>query len=246
MQVESISSEGKNVIRHYANIRFTDDKLVRCPYYRNPRSGERKWGLIVFSGKGSPSDIEEELQMITKLEGIDPISATEKEIVTLMRKYRLGIDCAGFVFHVLNADCQKKKNKSLLKMLKPHSSLASRHLAWYFRPLTQVSVRLLTSHKNAREIKESEIRPGDIIAFFAEIDHVLVITDVTRENEIVTEIKYAHAAYEKDKGTIKEGTARYTEEQTFIRAKLTETPDTGRVVTDGRNTPHFFRLKYLT
>ena len=101
--INSLPKSAQNVIDAYWNLKVSEGKHVRCPYFRNPRSGRDRWGLTAYSGKGSPQEIEDELRIIEKLENVDFSGMQESEIRDIMRKRKLGIECSGFIVRVLDA-----------------------------------------------------------------------------------------------------------------------------------------------
>ena len=64
MTTESLPQSALGVIENYCKLKAADNKYIRCPYFRNPISGRNKWKLTVYSGKGSPQEIETELKIL--------------------------------------------------------------------------------------------------------------------------------------------------------------------------------------
>jgi len=75
------------VVHEYEYLKVKEGKTVRCPYFRNPRSGKDRWGLNAFSGKGSPEEIEYEMPMIEKLERKDFLKMREVSIFWLHQNH---------------------------------------------------------------------------------------------------------------------------------------------------------------
>src|SRR3989338_8580226 len=111
MEQKQIPLAAERVIQGYLRIPAGKDKTVRCPYYRNPRSGRERWGLNAYSGKGSPQEIADEMRNTEKLEGKDFSQMEERDIQEAMKKRKLGIDCSGFIAHVFDAWVKEKKRK---------------------------------------------------------------------------------------------------------------------------------------
>src|SRR3989339_810259 len=130
----TIPETAQRVIHEYEYLRVKEGKTVRCPYFRNPRSGKDRWGLNAFSGKGSPEEIEYEMPMIEKLERKDFLKMREEEIRDIMRKWKLGIECSGFLSHVLDAWVHNTTKKRIFQVLRfPSQSLWAK-LASFLRP----------------------------------------------------------------------------------------------------------------
>src|SRR3990167_11032347 len=115
---EYIPEEAQAIIESYKRLRIRDDKTVRCPYYRNPRSGRERWGLNAYSGKGSPDEIEQELRIIEKLEGKEFDKLPEEMIRDIMQKRHLGVECSGFLAHILDAWTNETRGKRIYQLLK--------------------------------------------------------------------------------------------------------------------------------
>ncbi len=246
IKVDTMPQVGIDVIRGYEHLQVAPNVFVRCPYYRNPSSGVKKWGLSVFSGKGSPQDIEEELKIIEKLEGVTFGVMSPEDVEFVMRKYRLGVDCAGFIAHVMDAWMKESTGRPLVRHLVPYGGFLQR-IFWRFRPFTHMSVRALISEANSFPSTLSEVLPGDLMVFLGEIDHAAIVVSVKREEGRPIEVSYAHSAYEKGDGKIKTGvfTVENTSQGSVI-AKIKEYPDTGVCITHERSEPLWYRLRCVS
>lgn len=259
----SIPQSALEVIEHYKHLQIGtsttlsagNGKTVRCPYYRNPRSGKERWGLNAFSGKGSPQEIEDELKIIERLEHKDFSSMREEEIRDIMRKRRLGVECSGFIAHVLDAWTRQKSNKRIYEILKFPSSGIFAKIAIYLRPFTHIGVATLADPANAREVKNwQEMQPGDLIRFMADVDHAVIVTRVERyENGKLLRAEYAQSVREEHGEGIKEGQITVTNEfLPLIDQHWEETPDTKHTINQqrgfisGKNTEYsLYRPLYL-
>lgn len=241
--VLSLPQTALEVIHHYQKLEAAPGVFVRCPYYRSPGTGERRWGLVVFSGKGSPQDIEEELRMVERLEGVQFVSMSEDKIVSVMRKRRLGVDCSGFLTHVLDAWTMQEHRRHIWSFLKPQFGFFNA-VYWLFRPLTHMSVRVFASPRNAIELSSfQDVRPGDLMAFFGEIDHIAVVTHTYYDRGTLKRFDYAHSTLENGTGFVKEGSVECVSDVSDLSlCRWREEPDTGRIIIEGRAVPHFYRL----
>ncbi|MBI2643981.1 MAG: hypothetical protein HYW95_00525 [Candidatus Wildermuthbacteria bacterium] len=237
--ISDIPVAAQKVIEQYEYLPIKAEKRIRCPYYRNPRSGRERWGLNAFSGKGSPKEIADEIHMIEKLEGRNFSLMQEEEIRDIMRKRKLGIDCSGFIAHVFDAWLKQINGKRIYQVLRfPHRGAAGR-IAAFFRPFTHIDIETLTNEPNAKKFRDvREIRPGDLIRFQyiadradtnAEIDHALLTTRVEyNENKDPIRIFYAQSVRENNGFGIKNGIIAIREMQNPLeQQEWQEFPDTG-------------------
>ncbi len=231
--IEYIHPSAHAVIAHYQHLKVGEGKTVRCPYYRNPKSGVQRWGLNAFSGKGSAQEIEEELKIIQKLEGKDFSAMPEEEIRDIMKKRKLGIECSGFVSHVLDAWVLETKKEHVFNVLSFRSRGLFGRIAVFLRPFSHIDVATLISPQNAKEFfAMEEFRPGDLISFHNKIDHVILVTGVVRdEKKKVREIFYAHSVREDTGVGIKEGTIMISDKnKPLVEQQWQETPETGQTI----------------
>ncbi len=234
--IQSLPQSALNVINAYINLKAAENKYIRCPYFRNPRSGRERWGLTAYSGKGSAQEIETELEIIEKLEGKNFSEMHENEIRDIMRKRKLGIECSGFVTRILDAWTREFYKKPIYSLIKFNSS----GISWLFckmRPYTHIDVPTLVHQKNAYEIKNvNDIMPGDIVRFNSIIDHAIIITKIEKDvNLNLIKAYYAHSVSEDNGEGVKEG------QIDFASGKWCELPDTGHTI-DEKGEPKFYRL----
>ena len=230
----TIPESAKKIIERYKALRVSKERTVRCPYYRNPRSGKGRWGLNAFSGKGSPKEIEEELRIIEKLEGRNFADLTDEEIRDVMRKRHLGVECSGFLAHVFDAWVRETRGKRIYQVLAfPYIPFWKKIVVW-LRPFTHIDITTLTDPRNAQEFSDwSEVRAGDLIRFNTDIDHAIIVTRVSGDR-----VEYAHSILEGSGIGIKEG---------VIEAGVwKETPDTGTTIRNRATEPKLYHPLFLS
>ena len=257
-KLTELPSAAKAVLNRYKNLRI-GDKTIRCPYYRNPRSGRERWGLNAYSGKGSPDEIEQELRIIEKLEGKEFDKLPEEIIRDIMQKRHLGVECSGFLAHILDAWTNETRGKRIYQLLEfPAKSLFGK-IAVRLRPFTHIDVATLTTPQNATEFFDwKEMRVGDLIRFRTpldpnillaegQIDHAVLITGVDRnEEKIPRAIHYAQSVREKRGEGIKEGTISITDPTALLEFQIwKETPETGLTINLLSAPPKFYHLNFL-
>lgn len=164
----------------YLNI---ENKIVRIPYWRNKLNLKKvKRVQGPFGGKGTPEQIKSATLQKAKKLNVDLRKMTAKQIEKFMRQNRIGIDCSGFVFQVLN-----QLKPGFWKKLKKAPGKSS-------NPARRFNASAFTSDQNSIRVngKISEIKVGDIIPVGLEngkITHVMVVVDTSPE-----EITYAHSS----------------------------------------------------
>ena len=236
------------VIDNYFNLKAAEGKYVRCPYFRNPKSGKERWGLTAYSGKGSPKEIEEELRIVEKLEYKDFNILGEEEIRDIMKKRKLGIECSGFIARVLDAWTKEQYKKPIYSVIRFHRGFVT----WLFsklRPYTHIDIQTLVNEVNSREISNiGEIMPGDLIRFNTNIDHAVIVTRVEVSDQgKVEKVHYAQSVLEDNdaKEGVKRGIVEFIRPQTnnLLEQKWSEEPETGYTINE-RGVPKIYRLKF--
>ncbi len=135
------------------------DKWIGIPYYiYNSTSGRN----LLYKGKGSLNDIKK--------------FATDNNIVDLktLEKYRIGIDCSGFVYRVL----EERYGKNLVKSIKPINTLAYlKYLIYRENNVNLVSANALTKDLNATKKDIERIMVSDLIRFSGG-KHVAIVESI--------------------------------------------------------------------
>ncbi|NCS72384.1 MAG: ATP-grasp domain-containing protein [Candidatus Magasanikbacteria bacterium] len=182
----------ENIIEQYLNLNIAGKK-VNTPYFNNRRSAVRG-ALAVLIGKGSPKDIEEELQIISLKERTDLSNLPTEKIKEFLVENNLGVDCSGFVYHVLDALVQDTKNKKLKQIIHfPLAKSVVRKMIAKLRPAENCGVTTLAHESNTKKIALKDVQAHDLIIFLGsgpkqDYNHVMFVESV--DNKI---IKYIHA-----------------------------------------------------
>jgi hypothetical protein len=90
-------------------------KAVPCPYHMNVR--KERVGLRVLVGKGDPKEIVQEVKIWSKIKDFDLDKATNSQIREFMIDRSIGIDCSGFIVHIMGYVSTKYLKKKLPKSL---------------------------------------------------------------------------------------------------------------------------------
>lgn len=246
--IDTLPTASITVIDRYFYIKATENRFVRCPYFRNPKSGHERWGLAVYGGKGSPAEIEEELKIIEKLEGADFSKMPDDKIRDIMKKRKLGVDCSGFIVQVLDVYSRKIHKKALYKMI----NFNRRGFGWLFckmRPYTHIDVETLVHARNAREVLAvNEVAPGDLLRFNSEIDHAIIITATEKDRYgILKKIHYAHSVLEENREGVKKGVIEliHSADEDLQKQNWSEEPQTGHTIIE-KGVPRIYRLNIIS
>jgi len=155
---------------------------VRVPYWRNRfyKDGRRVQGP--FGGKGTAAEIRRAALEKARQSDIDLTAASAGEIRSFLRQKRIGIDCSGFAFQILNF-LQPGFWRGLEKAPGRSNNPRRRFNSW-----------ALTNDANSVMIKPfwANLHIGDIIpvAFSrGKVDHVMVIVAKSAQ-----QLYYAHSS----------------------------------------------------
>jgi len=205
---KSLPRRVSNFVNSYFNLPL-GGKKVACPYFINIRKMRQRMGLRVLIGKGTPEEIIQETLIYEKLRGANFFDMTEDEIRDFMVKRHIGIDCSGFIVHVLNRWLKTLNKKRLWKYIKFPKQSLYRRIARLLRPVENISVTTLTNSENTKHIRNlNNLRCGDLIRLkgLKGGHHVMMISKLIKEKGIVKSFKYIHATrWYKDKHGVREG-----------------------------------------
>lgn len=197
MTSKTLSEQTQKIINDYLHLPIPGHEVF-CPYYNNRRSDIRA-GLRALIGKGMPNDIAEEAGIVALREKQELKKMNNKTLQEFLVYHKLGIDCSGFYYHVMNAELQARGLGNIRQHLKfPFIKNPLRKLLTIFRPVESAGVRTLSHEKNAQEIKLAEIAPGDMITMIGtgnkhNFNHMLLIHQVDMEQNKPKIIHYTHS-----------------------------------------------------
>ncbi|MBM3208673.1 hypothetical protein FJZ40_00045 [Candidatus Shapirobacteria bacterium] len=157
-------------------------KKIRCPYWMD----KIKKGICGPSGgKGSPEQIVEATLMAAKKEGINLDELSTKQIKAFMKRNRIGIDCSGLAFNLLNVLDKEKGGKGLAEKIPGAKG----------KFLVRANVRMLTDRNVSMPVSSvSDIKIGDMIRLRGG-RHIAVVAAVKKSRSgKITEITYTHSS----------------------------------------------------
>lgn len=169
-------------------------KEISCPYFINRKNTR---DLRAMVGKGTPAEIKMESEIWAKIKGISLDQLDSESIKDFLIERGIGIDCSGFVAHIINAIYKKISGKAVWKELIPKESSFFGKLKYFLRPVEQLGAHVLTSSNNTDIVQINQARVLDLIRSSSKKlngDHIMLVTDVKRdESGTVSEIEYTHS-----------------------------------------------------
>ncbi|HRN86878.1 MAG TPA: hypothetical protein PKU78_04985 [Candidatus Dojkabacteria bacterium] len=199
----SLPESARKVIFEFTNLPIADKKII-APYYINTKS--QRGGLRVLSGKGDPGEIAREVKVQSQLKGIDLYKLSESQIRDFMTSNHIGIECSGFIVHVLNYWLRMNGKRPLIKYIRFNNNNFINRIKRLFRPVEQLGANTITSELNCDKLHRlTDIRPGDLIRSKGQrknSHHILLISEVTFEDDVLKEVEYVHSirGYEEENG----------------------------------------------
>lgn len=179
--MSSSSSYSKIIYQAYDKFMLSlGGKKVPTPYRRNEIGSFQKIGPE-FQGKSSPEVLINTTIKLAKWQSFDLQKTSVQEIREFMIKNKLGIDCSGFAYRMLDYLSQDLNLGNLQK------SAGMEHVG-------RTNVAKMTSDEFSIPIKDfADARPGDIIRLNSgkKILHGVVILE--NNNGVIT---YAHSSNE--------------------------------------------------
>lgn len=158
-------------------------KGIACPYWIDkPKKLKHGPG----GGKASPQEIVSLTRLKAQEKGIDLDKLNEREIVLFMKKNKIGVDCSGFAFWMLNALDLEKGGNGIADDI-PNCS--GRYIK------VRASTKMLTDGGVSFFVKKiNEIKPGDMIRLRSG-NHLAVVLEIEKnKDKNIKKIIYAHSS----------------------------------------------------
>jgi cell wall-associated NlpC family hydrolase len=146
-----------------------------------PKKGIRGW----HGGKGTPSEITQTTKLLAKEQNVDLQKLSSDQIRQFMTKNRLGVDCSGFIYYLLDQTFLQLHHNSLDKIIK--AKLTKNPLN---PPRFRCNADCLTNDPNTIPIifPKERIQSGDLIRIH-QGKHVAIIIKSNK-----SKITYAHSS----------------------------------------------------
>lgn len=177
--MQTLSAQAQAVLNDYLQLPFPG-KQVNAPYFNNQRSKVRG-GLRVLIGKGTPTDITEEAELMALRERIVLSELNNPALKKFLVDHNLGVDCSALAYYTLAAEVHNQKKTELRKALHfTHATNFLRRFLTRLRPAENVSVAVLADDKNTVPVSLMRVQPGDLIILWQtgpekKLNHVLVV-----------------------------------------------------------------------
>jgi hypothetical protein len=156
-------------------------KTIRCPYWKNKI--ERKI-FGPYGGKGTPLQITDATYLVAKRDKIDLGKLSKSEIIKFMKAKKIGIDCSGFIYQMLDALDKENEGKGINQKAIGVNGFG----------ITKTNADCLTNKNNSFAIETiSEIRIGDLIRL-KQGNHVVIIIQIKKKNNKIEDLTYAHSS----------------------------------------------------
>lgn len=225
-----LSPRAEQMITDYFSLPFPGIAGVRAPYINNARMGARGQ-LRALIGKGTPQEIVAEAK-ITSLQYNSGLfdktgnccrhnqhtgeTVTPDMVRQFLIDHRIGIECSGFVTHVLNEHYLETRRGSICKKLHivaPGRVL--RYLISRLRPVENISVRTYADNRNTAVVlgntppySYEDVHSGDLVVMLEtgpgkKRNHILLITKADEQG-----LEYVHARAWASEGSYGHGVAR--------------------------------------
>ncbi len=166
-----------NFVKKYIEMDI-DGIIINCPYWRN----KLKEGKVIVrgyaNGKGSSFDIRGKIIETLHNSNIDRVLIDKDYIRKLAKRERIGIDCSGFAYRLLNELVRLGYNNSKLRSLDEV----------FLGGINKTKASILTDSKfSIRLTKIADYKMGDMIRLMGG-KHIAIILEVKKR-----EIIYAHS-----------------------------------------------------
>lgn len=189
---KTVPESVQNIVDKYFNLQI-NGKKIPAPYFRNVK--RVRAGLRVLVGKGTPEEIEEETLIYAKLRKKEINDLTAQEIREFMLEEGIGIDCSGFVSHLVDIWLRSKGKGGIGKNINYPTNSIYRKILTLLRPIESTGADILTNQTNSINIKLKNVLPGDLIRLkgIPKGDHVAMIYSVDYEQNKPISIRYVHS-----------------------------------------------------
>lgn len=157
-------------------------KEVICPYWMNNLE-KGIYGPI--GGKGTPRQTVNITITEAEREKVDLVKMSAEEIVIFMQMKRIGVDCSGFVFWMLDVLDLEKGGNGIGDDIPGSRGKVAEYRA---------SARMLTDDKVSFPVNRvSEIKPGDIIRM-RRGKHIAIVLSLFWQEDKLVRLEYAHSS----------------------------------------------------
>lgn len=192
MKDEDISRKLREQVDEYVNFEY-EGRKIRLPYVLD----QARWRFWRSSGKGTAIQVKCEMEKGKRKKGIDFVKMSDLEIIRWLRENKIGIECSGFVYNVLDPVVKAKTGQPLAKILLRYPGLLGLldRLILQYQRRRRISADVLTNDLNTVAIDAvCDIRAADLVRLTPahwKGKHVAIIVQVSPDKII-----YAHSSRE--------------------------------------------------
>ena len=172
----------QDVFYKYTHLPIGGKEIV-CPYWMN----NLKRGVYgIGGGKGTPEEIVKNTLAEAESQNVDLKSFSISQIVEFMQTNKIGIDCSGFGFWMLNALDWEKGGNGLADNIPGCVGKTIK---------TRANVKMLTDENVSYFIETvGKIQPGDMFRFRGGKHIAIVLSIIKDAKNNLKEIIYAHSS----------------------------------------------------
>ena len=204
METRQLSKPAMDIIEGYIHFKI-GEAICSVPYFNN-KSAKKRASFRTYIGKGSPDDIHDEIETLLIKNHLKKDGLSNQDLKKFLIDNKIGIECSGFVYHVLEAESVARNLGHLnKKIFFINCKGIIGKLRCSIRPIENCGVETFASNENSRIIELQNVAPGDFITMTTsdsdnkDRNHILVIHEVQKENGQIAKIKYSHSiAYPED------------------------------------------------
>lgn len=203
MDTKTLSSGALAVIDQYLHFKV-GQAVCSVPYFNN-KTVMAKAALRARVGKGSPTEIAEEIGSFIVRQHISKEVLADETLKQILSDNGLGIDCSGFAYYILDAESAERGQGALEKKLAfVNCSGFFGKMRCSLKPAENCDVATLAHDENSRVVPLEEAQPGDMITMLSGTEnvsrnHIMVIHQVERHDQAPMRLNYSHAiAYPED------------------------------------------------
>lgn len=178
------------LINSFLNLDF-ENKQIPCPYFNNKKIGS-KAALRVLIGKGTPQEIIDETKIFALKQKINLVELDTLTLKKFLIENNLGIDCSGFVYHLLTTEYGK------INFFYPQAKNFFRKLLIKLRPAENTDVSVFNHPKNSKEILLKNLEATNFIVSLEggtnhNHNHIIFIESIEKDKNIPKTINYIHS-----------------------------------------------------
>jgi len=194
------------VKKNYLSLKIGPHHLS-IPYWCNKYKNKVLVSEGPFGGKGSPQQIADLVHQIAAKEKISLKKIKREELLLLMKRYHLGLDCSGLAYQLLDYYYRLLGKEGIYYQLLGHTGR---------RGIYSINANALTSSPNSISIPLTQTQTGDLLRT-NNGRHVIFV--LSRQKD---QINYVHSSYKTQTKGVHLGTINLKDPQKPIFTEKTK------------------------